>query len=92
MKLPSLNIGLVSTASLLGLIPPTLGIPRWFQSHERGVDLKVPRQYSVYETSPRYGGYTYAGYGPQPTVTSTTALGLLSSTSQNSGETFAPIS
>jgi hypothetical protein len=82
MGVKTLFTGLVSTSVLLGLVPGAQALPKWLQPKHEVDDAKfAPRGYSIYEsTSPTYGGYTYGGYGPEPTVSS-------SSSSETSGST-----
>ena len=69
--------GLLSAAAILALVPATQALPKWLQPLRREADGQyAPRQYSVYENPGGY--YTYAGYGPAPTISST---GSTSSTS-----------
>jgi len=85
MGVKTLLIGLASTSTLLGLVPGTQAFPKFFQStHGEVEDANfAPRDYSVYESAPpTYGGYTYAGYGPAPTISSSSEV----SASTNSGE------
>jgi hypothetical protein len=84
MRVNTLGVGLVSTL-FLGSLPGTQALPKWLQLN-RGDDSRLaPRQYSVYETPPvTYGGYSWYGYGPLPTLTSKTPSGTL--TQSNSGE------
>ncbi len=87
MKTKAFIIGLTSTAVLLGLVPGTFALPKWLKPNHVDVDgVKfAPRGYSVYENPPiTYGGYSWAGYGPAPTILSTSSLEI--STSINSGE------
>lgn len=54
-------------SALLAMVSFANALPRW-----RGLRYGAPyapRPYSVYE-SPPSGGYSYAGHGPQPTITS----------------------
>jgi hypothetical protein len=86
MKDSILNLGLVSTAVLLTLVPATRALPP-LQPHHRKPDSQfAPRQYNVYEPlGDEYGGYyTYAGYGPQPTISQSSASSR--ATSKSSGE------
>jgi hypothetical protein len=58
------------------------------------VARNAPRQYNVYEPPPpEYGGYyTYAGYGPQPTIVSSSSSSISSATSEASGEETSSVS
>jgi hypothetical protein len=86
MGAKTLIIGLASTTILLGLVPGTQAMPKWLEPNYGDVDAKfAPRGYSVYENPPiTYGGYSWAGYGPAPTVSSIPSSEI--STSTNSGE------
>ncbi len=79
-------IGLALTSILLGLVPGTQALPKWLQPKSDLADAKfAPRGYSIYESAPPvYGGYTYGGYGPAPTISSSSSSEV--STSTNSGE------
>jgi hypothetical protein len=81
MKNQILEASLLSTAVLLILVPVTQAVPHWMKPHRREYE---PRQYSVYEPPP-YGGYSYGGYGPLPTIQSSSSSGV-SRTSEDSGE------
>lgn len=72
------NAALASSV-LWNLIPATLALPGWMDSIRRDY---APVAYDpVYGAPPGgYGGYTYGGYGPQPTLsTSSSVTDLLSS-------------
>jgi len=62
----------MSIAIVLALIPITHALPSWLQPRrDPGVELNIgPRQYTVYDSTSYegYGGYTWGGYGPQPTI------------------------
>lgn len=83
MRASTLSVGLTSTL-ILGLISGTQALPKWLQLN-RGDDSNLaPRQYSSYGEPPAtYGGYSWYGYGPLPTLTSEAATSL---TQSNSGE------
>jgi len=85
MKANGINICLASTAIILAVVPSTQG--RWLQVPRRNDEAHWPRQYSVYETAGNtFGGYTYAGYGPRPTVSSPSISTGVAATSKNSVE------
>ncbi len=71
MRLRAINIGLAATVTLLSMVPGIQGLPKWLQpKHEVNDKILGPRQYSFYEKpTVTYGGYTYGGYGPAPTLT-----------------------
>ncbi len=79
-------IGLASASVLLGLVPGTQALPEWLQPKSELAEARfAPRRYSIYESAPpAYGGYTYGGYGPAPTISSSSSPEV--STSANSGE------
>lgn len=87
MGAKTLIIGLASTTLLLGLVPGTQAMLKWLEPNHGDVDDAkfAPRGYSVYENPPiTYGGYSWAGYGPAPTVSSMPSSEI--STSTNFGE------
>jgi hypothetical protein len=88
MGTKTLLIGLASTSILLGLVPGTQALPKWLQPKSDLDDAKfAPREYSIYESAPpAYGGYTYGGYGPAPTISSSSGSGSEVSASTTSGE------
>lgn len=88
MKARTFNIGLVSTAVVLTLAPVIQGFPQWMKPRDDTGSKNAPREYKVYEPPPPgYGGYyTYAGHGPQPTVTRSSSSSISSATSESSGE------
>ena len=86
MKIPAMKTGLASTAMLLALVSGSHALPGWLQPRQvEGRGAFVPRQYDVYGTpeAPAYGHYSYGGYGPQPTISTTSEI---SSVSSDSGE------
>jgi hypothetical protein len=87
MGVKPILIGLASTSILLGMVPGTQALPKRLQSNRGEIDDVhfAPRGYSVYESAPpTYGGYTYGGYGPAPTISSTSSAEISAST--KSGE------
>ena len=88
VRIPNLHFfaedmrGLSLPLAILAFITIAFCLPQW-PHHQKREDIKSPRAYDVYETTTRYGHYTYAGYGPLPTVSST--LPPASSTFQDSG-------
>lgn len=92
MRYNTLNVGIASTAILLALVPATFALPGWLQPQERDAsrDQFAPPEYSVYEGygggyHGSYGGYTYGGIGPRPTVSNAPASSTTTS-SANEGE------
>ena len=87
MRTSTVNIGLVSTAVLLTLAPAAQAFPQWMKPQDAESN-NAPRRYSVYEPPPaQYGGYyTYAGFGPQPTLTSSSSSSISLASSEASGE------
>jgi len=80
-------IGLASSSILLGLLPGTQAFPKFLQPNlVEAEDSKfAPRGYDVYERDPQtYGGYSYYGSGPAPTISSSSSLE--GAASSNSGE------
>lgn len=89
MRLASLPLGLASTSIFLALVPGIQGLPNWLQAKHRDVEDRknAPRQF--YGDPPVYGGYSYPGYGPAPTVLPTSVPVYPTypvATSENSGE------
>ncbi len=85
MRLATIKIGLTSTSVLLSFVPGAQG--RWLQPRRPNDGAHWPHQYSVYENAhSTFGGYTYAGFGPLPTVSSPSSLTGVAATSKNSGE------
>lgn len=71
MRVNTLNVGLASTCLFLGSLPGTQALPKWLQLKRGGDSNLANRQYSVYEPpSSTYGGYSWYGYGPLPTLSS----------------------
>jgi hypothetical protein len=86
MKIKPLDVGIVSSVLLLSLIPATQAVPSWLQPHRREQDVKkTPRTYLAYEQAPKAEHYSYGGYGPAPTISSTSSPSV-SITSQAGGE------
>lgn len=84
---------LASASILLVLAPGINGLPSWFQAkHHEAQDVRnLPRQYSVYGANPvAYGGYTYPGYGPAPTVEKTSSSALSTATSDGEATSADP--
>ena len=77
MKGKMLGNGLV----LLSLVPAIVALPSWLNPLRRDPNPGIaPRQYEAY-ASPQYGGhYSYGGYGPQPTLSSSSSSQSLTST------------
>lgn len=71
------------TLAVTAFAPVADAMPQWLRVHRREAEAQVytsgPLEYSVYSAPSAYGGYTYPGYGPQPTMSSSA-----SSTSENS--------
>lgn len=85
MKGNILQLGLASTSLFLSSIPGAQALPKWLQLKRSGNANLSPRQYSVYEQpATTYGGYSWNGYGPLPTLSSQALPS--SSTSSDSGE------
>tara|TARA_R110002060_G_scaffold4075_8_gene6368 strand:- start:260 stop:547 length:288 start_codon:yes stop_codon:yes gene_type:complete len=80
------KLSLASGCVLLALAPGIHGLANWFRANHKADDVaNIPRQYSVYAGNPvAYGGYTYPGYGPAPTVPQTSTP--VSSTATSDGE------
>lgn len=71
MKITTFNIGLASTV-LLSCISSTNGLPQWLEPHRRDADANLPHEYRAYN-SPKVAHYSYGGYGPAPTITSSSS-------------------
>ena len=71
MRSKFLGIGLVSTAFLSTLVPVTRAFPKCLQ----------PAQ----NKDVTYGRYTWPGYGPAPTLSSSSVSTLFVATSEDSG-------
>src|SRR5437868_1554297 len=85
MRVNGINIGLPAAAIILAVVLGTQG--RWLQASRRNDEAHWPHQYSVYETAGNtFGGYTYAGYGPRPTVSSPSISTGVAAASKSSGE------
>lgn len=85
---------LASVSILLALVPAIHGLPNWFQAKKNAEDVRnLPRQYSVYGANPvAYGGYTYPGYGPAPTVATTSTSALSTAISDGEATSADPYS
>lgn len=72
MKGSILNIVPMAAAIILTLASGTQALPQWMRPRHDAEVNNAPREYNVYDPpSHKYGGYyTYAGYGPRPTIPS----------------------
>jgi hypothetical protein len=84
MRVTTLSIGIASTAVLLALVPVTQAAPSWLKP--RKDSNYAPAAYGVYESNPGYGGYSYGGYGPSPTIKNTPSSSSSAARSGTSGE------
>jgi hypothetical protein len=87
MKGSILNIVPMAAAILLTLASGTRALPQWMKPRHDAEGNNAPREYKVYDPpSHKYGGYyTYAGYGPRPTIPSPSPSSS-TATSEASGE------
>ena len=70
MKCLILGNGLV----LLSLMPFIAALPSWLNTLQRDSKLNFePRGYEAYATSQYGGHYSYGGYGPQPTLSTSSS-------------------
>jgi hypothetical protein len=89
MKSQPLAVNLLSAVPFLALLPGSQAFPQWLKPHRREPEIKfAPRQYTVYEGPPQYGGsYTYGGNGPLPTLSSyPSSSSSISTTTDAAGE------
>jgi hypothetical protein len=84
-----------ATIVLLALVPGSQALPKWLKGLNRRQDYDAydaPAYYPVYDNPPDYyGGYSYGGEGPQPTISSSSTedVSTASSTTENSPVGFS---